>query len=227
MAGFGPVKLLPGISDFQLNTAITLPIGMETYAAYALGVWLSGRVPTRARAFAKKSVLWSLAVGASGQVVYHLLAAAHAGRAPWPITMMVACLPVAVLGMGAALAHLIRSETRNVPEAVCVPADVPAYPVATAADVAESEAAFRGVFRPTPSVADEAEEFLSGTAPTSPAPSGTRRWSSRELVDAAEMLALSEPALTQTEIASRLGVSDSRLRQARRAVRGYGHEPGA
>jgi hypothetical protein len=29
-------------------------------------------------------------------------------RAPWQITTSVACLPVAVLGMGAALAHLIH-----------------------------------------------------------------------------------------------------------------------
>jgi hypothetical protein len=28
--------------------------------------------------------------------------------APWPITTVVACLPVAVLGMGAALAHLLH-----------------------------------------------------------------------------------------------------------------------
>ncbi|GAA3352092.1 hypothetical protein GCM10020366_00030 [Saccharopolyspora gregorii] len=39
---------LPGIwSGFEVNTAITLPIGVETYAAYALRVWLSGRVPHR------------------------------------------------------------------------------------------------------------------------------------------------------------------------------------
>ena len=32
------------------------------------------------------------------------------GRAtPWPITALVSCLPVAVLGMGAALTHLIRT----------------------------------------------------------------------------------------------------------------------
>jgi hypothetical protein len=29
--------------------------------------------------------------------------------APWQITAAVACLPVAVLGMGAALAHLLHS----------------------------------------------------------------------------------------------------------------------
>ncbi|HEX5741922.1 MAG TPA: ABC transporter permease [Pilimelia sp.] len=110
LTGFGVVHPLPGIADgFSLNTAITLPIGVETYGAYALYVWLSGRVPERARRFAKWSALGSLAVGALGQVAYHLLVAAGIESAPWWITTAVACLPVAVLGMGAALAHLVRT----------------------------------------------------------------------------------------------------------------------
>ncbi|SCE95112.1 hypothetical protein GA0070558_11579 [Micromonospora haikouensis] len=110
LTGFGIVHPLPGIADgFSLNTAITLPIGVETYGAYALYVWLSGRVPNVARRFAKWSALGSLAVGALGQVAYHLLVAAGITSAPWWITTAVACLPVAVLGMGAALAHLVRA----------------------------------------------------------------------------------------------------------------------
>jgi hypothetical protein len=109
LTGFGAVHPLPGIWDsFRLNTAITLPIGMETYAAYALRVWLSGQVPARAARFAKWSAIGSLVLGALGQVAYHLMAAADYTAAPWWITTLVACLPVAVLGMGAALAHLIR-----------------------------------------------------------------------------------------------------------------------
>ncbi|PMR58469.1 ABC transporter permease [Verrucosispora sp. ts21] len=110
LTGFGVVHPLPGIADgFAINTAITLPIGVETYGAYALYVWLSGRVPERARQFAKWSAIASLLVGALGQVAYHLLVAAGVQVAPWWITTAVACLPVAVLGMGAALAHLVRS----------------------------------------------------------------------------------------------------------------------
>lgn len=109
LTGFGVVHPLPGIADgVSLKTAITLPIGVETYGAYALYVWLSGRVPQRALAFARWSALGSLGVGALGQVAYHLLAAAGVTSAPWWITTAVACLPVAVLGMGAALAHLVR-----------------------------------------------------------------------------------------------------------------------
>ncbi|WP_406055759.1 ABC transporter permease [Kribbella sp. NBC_00889] len=110
LTGFGVVHPLPGIADgFTINSAITLPIGVETYAAFALRVWLSGRVPAKARRFAKWSALSALGLGALGQVAYHLLEAAGVTRAPWQITTVVACLPVAVLGMGAALAHLIHT----------------------------------------------------------------------------------------------------------------------
>lgn len=109
LTGFGVVHPLPGIADrFSINSAITLPVGVETYAAYALRAWLSGVLPVRARRFAKWSAIGSLALGALGQVAYHLLSASGVTRAPWQITTVVACLPVAVLGMGAALAHLIH-----------------------------------------------------------------------------------------------------------------------
>jgi hypothetical protein len=113
LSGFGVIHPLPGIADkLTLNTAITLPIGVEAYGAYALQVWLSPAVRwERTRRFAKWSALGSLALGMAGQGVYHLMAAAHADQAPWPIVTVVSCMPVAVLGMGAALAHLIRSET--------------------------------------------------------------------------------------------------------------------
>jgi hypothetical protein len=110
LTGFGRVTLLPGISDFQLDTAITLPIGVETYAAYALYVWLSGRVNDTARKFARASAITSLVLGGAGQITYHLMASAGWDTAPWPITALVACIPVAVLGMGAALAHLMHAD---------------------------------------------------------------------------------------------------------------------
>jgi hypothetical protein len=111
MAGFGPVRLLPGIADqVVINTAITLPIGMEVYAAYALYVWLSGKARGKARRMARTSAIAALIVGAAGQIAYHVMAAAGVGDAPWWITAGVACLPVAVLGMGAALAHMVRAD---------------------------------------------------------------------------------------------------------------------
>jgi hypothetical protein len=111
LTGFGKVNLLPGIGGgWVIDTAITLPIGVETYAAYALWVWLSGTAPAPARRFAKWSAIASLVIGAAGQITYHLMAAAGWTAAPWQITSAVACLPVAVLGMGAALAHLVHTD---------------------------------------------------------------------------------------------------------------------
>jgi hypothetical protein len=46
----------------------------------------------------------------AGQVAYHLLAQAGAARAPWPVTTIVSCLPVLVLAMGTALAHMLRAD---------------------------------------------------------------------------------------------------------------------
>lgn len=123
LTGFGPVHPLPGIADnFEVNTAITLPIGMETYASYALYVWLSGRIRSKkTRSYAMWSAFGSLALGAVGQVAYHLMTAAEITRAPAPVTVLVACLPVAVLGMGAALAHMIIREHHSAPESSTEP----------------------------------------------------------------------------------------------------------
>jgi hypothetical protein len=46
----------------------------------------------------------------AGQVAYHLLIQAGMTRAPWEVTTLVSCLPVLVLGLGSALAHLLRSD---------------------------------------------------------------------------------------------------------------------
>jgi hypothetical protein len=111
--GFGLVSPLPGIwPSLHLDTSITLPVGVEAYAAYALRAWLAteNAVSARTRRFAKWSAICSFSLGMAGQVAYHLLAQAGAARAPWPITMIVSCLPVMVLGMGTALAHMLRAD---------------------------------------------------------------------------------------------------------------------
>jgi hypothetical protein len=111
LCGFGPIHPLPGIADsFTINTAITLPVGVEAYGAYALRVWLTAAGSDRVQRFAKASAFGALALGMCGQVIYHLLVAAGATRAPWPVVVLVSCLPVATLGCGAALAHLLRAD---------------------------------------------------------------------------------------------------------------------
>jgi hypothetical protein len=113
MTGFGEIRPLPGIwNSLHIDTAVTLPIGVEAYAAFALRVWLTSSpvVSDRTRQFARWSAIAALVLGMAGQVAYHLLNQAGVTRAPWEVTTVVSCLPVLVLGLGSALAHLLRSD---------------------------------------------------------------------------------------------------------------------
>jgi hypothetical protein len=69
-------------------------------------------------------VICSLALGMAGQVAFYLMAQAGMVRAPWAITTVVSCLPVLVLGMGTALAHMLRAdaETTDAPDSGTRPA---------------------------------------------------------------------------------------------------------
>jgi hypothetical protein len=203
LTGFGPVKLLPGIWDgLSVNSAITLPIGMETYAAYALHVWLSRRVGPRARGFAKWSAIGSLTLGGAGQIAYHLMSAARIGHAPWQITALVACLPVAVLGMGAALAHLVHEDT---------PADpVPSSPSAGPDTRCQGPG--------------DASPESPGDGPDRPARAGTRTPATGQARPKAKparpdtaakvaRLRARHPDLTQAEIAEELKVTERTVRR--------------
>ena len=80
----GLVSPLPGIwPSLHLDTSITLLVGLEAYAAYALRAWLAGEpsISGRTRRFAKWSAISSFALGMAGQVAYHLLAQAGTARA--------------------------------------------------------------------------------------------------------------------------------------------------
>ncbi|WP_051133611.1 hypothetical protein [Nocardia paucivorans] len=137
MTGFGVVKPFPGVvDDVEINTSIVLPIGVEAYAGYAMYVWLSGRCRLeRTKEFAKWSSLFALLLGSMGQIAYHLLEQSNATKkseaqkmadavaeatgqkaaevvihAPWWITMFVSFLPVIVVGLGLALAHMVKAE---------------------------------------------------------------------------------------------------------------------
>ena len=111
--GFGTVPLLPGIwSSLHLDTAVTLPVGVECYAAYALRAWLATdhAISDRTRRFARRSAVFSFALGMAGQVAFHLMDQDRITTAPWAVTTLVSCLPVLVLGMGTALAHMLRED---------------------------------------------------------------------------------------------------------------------
>ncbi|WP_146165608.1 hypothetical protein [Murinocardiopsis flavida] len=113
LAGFGPVNLLPGIgSGLEVDLSITLPLGIEAYAAIALYIAVSGLVHGGARWFAYGSAFAALGIGAFGQATYHLLAAAAAPTAaPTGVVIFVSILPVLVLGGASALLHLVERRT--------------------------------------------------------------------------------------------------------------------
>jgi hypothetical protein len=197
LTGFGPVQLLPGIWDAaQINSAITLPIGMETYAAYALHVMLTGHASARARTFARWSAAGSLALGAGGQVAYHLMTAAGVTTAPPAITAVVACLPVAVLGMGAALAHLVR--------------DQPPGPETTAEDTGTHT-----IPDPESSVAETVPGPQARPARTtrSPAKTAATRPARGGTAVRVARLRAAHPDMPTAEIARRLGVTDRTVRR--------------
>jgi outer membrane biosynthesis protein TonB len=111
LTGFGPINLLPGIADVIVDTAITLPIGLETYAAYSMYAWLAAaHLSTSTRRFAKWSALGSLVLGMAGQAAYHVMESTGVEAAPVEIVIAVSAIPVIVLGLGTGLAHAMRKD---------------------------------------------------------------------------------------------------------------------
>jgi hypothetical protein len=202
MCGFGIVHPLPGIADgFQLNTAVTLPVGVEAYGAYALGAWLTAGAPGAARRFARRSALGALVLGMAGQVIYHLLAAAHAARAPWPVVVLVSCLPVITLGFGAALTHLLRGGHRT--------------GTGTSAEGTHSPAADTAPDAPTVTRADTSPDTKTDSTPATgpPRKRSPRRARRMDTATAVARLRERHPDMSAADIAARLGVSDRTVRR--------------
>lgn len=226
MAGFGEINLLPGIADdgdwATINSAITLPIGVEAYAAYALRAWLAGgAVPPAARRFAKVSAIGALALGALGQIAYHLLAAKGVTTAPWWVTMLVACFPVAVLGMGAALAHLLNDEAEDVPPAAAIVADIaPATDAATVAiDVATRPAITADTARPSDTVAVAVANLPATATATAKTRPSVRPSVATDTATRVANLAAKDPAIDAVTVAKKLGCSERTARRHLAATR--------
>lgn len=131
LTGFGEINPLPGIvQHWTIDTAITLPLGVESYAAYALRVWLSpAPLSTRTRRYARASSITSLATGIGAQVAYHLMTAHHLAAAPDWITTLVSSVPIALVGLAAALASLVSADRQLAPTAQ---SEGPSAPAASA-----------------------------------------------------------------------------------------------
>ena len=133
LCGFGPVQLLPGITDWTLNTAITLPVGAEAYAIYALHAYISPGTPERAKRFAFWSSLGAGLYGITGQVTFHLLTSAGRAEAPPPVVVFVSCMPVAVVMLAAVLTHLLNEPPKAPAGTVSAPVFTDAQTAALAA----------------------------------------------------------------------------------------------
>jgi hypothetical protein len=191
LCGFGLVHPLPGIVDkFTINTAITLPVGVEAYGAYAMGAWLTPGTPKTARDFARRSAVGALGLGMAGQVIYHLLSAAHAARAPWPVVTIVACLPVLTLGFGAALTHLLRTGHGPAPAAV----------VGTVPDI------------PADTTPDTSADTGADTAPAQPRTAARPKRGQSTAARVARLRA-AHPDMSAADMAARLGISDRTVRR--------------
>jgi len=224
LCGFGVVQPLPGIWDsLHLDTSITLPIGMEAYAAYAIKVWLSGEGSPAAVQFARRSTIAALTVGALGQVIYHLLTAAGVDHAPWPITAAAATLPVGVLGMGATLAHLVQQPDHDgisgLPVTHTVTAGYTAPRRATTPATSQATRATGARKAVSAPAAREVGPAKRSTRSTTTARNTTARNSSAgDTAARVAALLTDDRHLTSAAIAHRLGVSERTARRHRTAV---------
>lgn len=169
LCGFGEIHPLPGIWDgLQINTVLTLPIGMEAYAGFALYVWLASNAGETARVFARRSAIGAFVLSCLGQMTYHLLSATHHMRAPSFAVIVVACLPVAVLAFAAALTHLLHADAIAQEQAAREAAEkAAARAAAKAGNTAPRSPAVKPVTAPA---AREVAPATGGAAPVTPPP---------------------------------------------------------
>jgi hypothetical protein len=175
---------------------------VEAYGAFALGAWLNPDVPEAARRFARWSAIGALALGMAGQVIYHLLAAGHAHRAPWVVVMLVACLPVVTLGFGAALTHLLHPS-----RPLSAPLDAPEG-VPTVASVEAPEAAPAGVPERVPEAVSKARQRRAKALPNSA--SRRRGVHAPKVVFAAELAAGELPSIRTIKRQCKVGQDRAR-----------------
>lgn len=227
MTGFGVIQLLPGIWDsLKINSSITLPLGMEAYAAYAIKAFVTAGINPKAKQFAKWTAGGAFASGLLGQVTFHLLAAAHVTVAPWPVTMLVSCVPVLVLAMAVTLWHLLDDDGPAVaPVAVPAPAVAPVVPTAPAMPsyrtVGDSKPpAAPAPIPPASSPAPVPARTLEDTQPmpVMVPPLSAQRRSKADTLAAINRVKRRDPNATQGQIAAEIGCSDRWVREVLRSA---------
>lgn len=164
-------------------------------------MWTVG-LSVRAVRFARVSAIASLVLGAAGQIAYHLMTAARVTAAPWWIVTVVACLPVAVLGMGAALAHLVRHPA---------PDTAPDGAPDTAADTPDADAGMD--VRPDGPTSDRTPVRAPTVRKPGGGAPGKASGKSRTTAEEVARLRRRDPGMTASQIARRLGVTDRTVRR--------------
>lgn len=112
MTGWKEMDMLPGFNHggwAEIDTSVTLPIGIEAFGALSLAVWLASRkVQGILRTYSAICAFGSLTLGALGQVAYHVLKVngTTPENVPDLLVGFVAVLPVIVFGACAGLIHL-------------------------------------------------------------------------------------------------------------------------
>lgn len=226
--GFGVINLLPGMVAnggwATFNTAITLPIGLETYAAYALHAYLNATQRGPLRRFAGWSALSALILGGAGQVGYHVMEAQGIDRAPIWVTALVGSLPVLVLGLGTTLGALIRRDAAGVD-----PEEGPAPTLAERVRSLKAQATeVRDALR-TPAadpIGAEPAPYLAEVpfgpdplpAPVSPAPVPRQRRTRGSWDPVKAVRLILEGDLTDAKIAETVGIGPKVIQRTRRAV---------
>lgn len=217
LTGFGMVRLDPGIRPaVSVDLALTLPVSVEAYAAYALAAWLGPwQVPARARRFAMCSAGFALLLGLSGQASYHLLAAHHARSAPALVTVLVSSVPVIVIGCAATLTHLLRGSAEPSADVSAQPRQV--HPL-TAALIARVAPAPPAVSQPPP----EPASVPSAPPRRKPSPrraASTRAEREQQQRDRVRAALTADPKATVRDIAGREGVSEATVARVKKAMR--------
>lgn len=217
MCGFGPIQPLPGITDlFTINTAITLPVGVEAYGAYALAVWLGAKkISARTRGWARASAIGALALGCLGQIAFHLLSAARWTQAPWPVVTIVSCLPVVSLALAAALAHMVIADLRGDTEVAIEPdaeVDTPALVPVDIEPPVEMDIEAPAPVDIGPDIAAPKAKTAEVDKPKSAARTSKRTPTAAEKVAA---VLRRDPNLSNIEVAKRAGVSAKTVQRTR------------
>jgi hypothetical protein len=138
MCGFGIIQPFPGISGFELDTRITLPMGSEFYMIIGMSYAISRGTTRTARKFAAWSTGFALVQSLAAQVAYHYMHSQGVVDAPWGVIVAVSASLVFTLASAMMLYHL-SGEPEITVEATSAVVEVPETPQEEPAPIKAAE----------------------------------------------------------------------------------------